>query len=184
MSRAGVGGACGRPPAVAAASSSSAAAAVGHNLVGGPVDIGTRRRLFAGFRPLSGFTRARFRSNSTQNRSVSLPESNYLYNIYMLYALLCVYGYHNYIMPITPVTPAHRAQLSSDQINLSPNHPPTFRPPIPTQALSKNKTPSIVVCVCVLHQYNAQSPHHRCFVPSVSVCLSYRRAFYFVIRNV
>lgn len=50
---------------------------VGQNLVGGPFDTGTRRRLFAGFRPLSGFARGRFRSNSTQHRSISLPESNY-----------------------------------------------------------------------------------------------------------
>lgn len=50
---------------------------VGPNLVGGPFDTGTRRRLFAGFRPLSGFARGRFRSNTPQHRSISLPESNY-----------------------------------------------------------------------------------------------------------
>lgn len=37
------------------------------------VDTGTRRRLFAGFRPLSGLGLGRMRS--TQNRSISLPES-------------------------------------------------------------------------------------------------------------
>lgn len=38
-------------------------------------DSGMRRRLFAGFRPLSGF--GRLRSRSSQHRSISLPESNY-----------------------------------------------------------------------------------------------------------
>jgi hypothetical protein len=38
------------------------------------VDTGTRRRLFAGFRPMSGFGLLRMRSS--QNRSISLPESN------------------------------------------------------------------------------------------------------------
>lgn len=42
---------------------------------GGIVDTGTRRRLFAGFRPLSALARGRIRS--TQHRSISLPESNY-----------------------------------------------------------------------------------------------------------
>lgn len=37
------------------------------------VDTGTRRRLFAGFRPLSGLGLGRLRS--AQNRSISLPES-------------------------------------------------------------------------------------------------------------
>lgn len=37
------------------------------------VDPGTRRRLFAGFRPLSGLGLGRMRS--AQNRSISLPES-------------------------------------------------------------------------------------------------------------
>lgn len=41
-----------------------------------PVDTGTRRRLFAGFRPLSGFGRLRIKS--AQHRSISLPESNYI----------------------------------------------------------------------------------------------------------
>lgn len=40
----------------------------------GAFDTGTRRRLFAGFRPLSGFGRGRLRS--AQHRSISLPESN------------------------------------------------------------------------------------------------------------
>lgn len=40
---------------------------------GAVVDTGIRRRLFAGFRPLSTFGRIR----STQHRSISLPESNY-----------------------------------------------------------------------------------------------------------
>lgn len=48
---------------------------VGQNLAGGPVDTGTRRKLFAGFRPLSAFARGRIRSQ--QHRSISLPESNY-----------------------------------------------------------------------------------------------------------
>lgn len=76
----------GRPPS---AISGSAAQMVGHNSTNGPpFDSGIRRRLFAGFRPLSAFTRAaRFRSNPTQNRSVSLPESNYLY---LNYQLLCL----------------------------------------------------------------------------------------------
>lgn len=51
---------------------------IGQNVVGAPVDIGTRRRMFAGFRPLSGFARSRLRSSSTQHRSISLPESKYL----------------------------------------------------------------------------------------------------------
>lgn len=38
-------------------------------------DPGTRRRLFAGFRPLSAFSRSRM-MRSTQHRSISLPESN------------------------------------------------------------------------------------------------------------
>ncbi|XP_053963616.1 uncharacterized protein DDB_G0283357-like [Anastrepha ludens] len=38
-------------------------------------DSGMRRRLFAGFRPLSGL--GRLRSRSSQHRSISLPESNY-----------------------------------------------------------------------------------------------------------
>lgn len=44
-------------------------------MVGVPtiVDTGTRRRLFAGFRPLSGLGLGRLRS--AQNRSISLPES-------------------------------------------------------------------------------------------------------------
>lgn len=37
------------------------------------IDTGTRRRLWAGFRPLSGLGRVRLRS--TQHRSISLPES-------------------------------------------------------------------------------------------------------------
>ena len=39
-----------------------------------PADSGLRRRLFAGFRPMSGF--GRIRSRSSQHRSISLPESN------------------------------------------------------------------------------------------------------------
>ncbi|XP_055687714.1 uncharacterized protein LOC129792563 isoform X8 [Lutzomyia longipalpis] len=39
----------------------------------GAFDTGTRRRLFAGFRPLSGFGRGRLRS--AQHRSISLPET-------------------------------------------------------------------------------------------------------------
>ncbi|GAB0098187.1 hypothetical protein DMENIID0001_138960 [Sergentomyia squamirostris] len=39
----------------------------------GTFDTGTRRRLFAGFRPLSGFGRGRLRS--AQHRSISLPET-------------------------------------------------------------------------------------------------------------
>lgn len=38
-------------------------------------DPGVKRRLFAGFRPLSGFGLLRMRSS--QNRSISLPESNF-----------------------------------------------------------------------------------------------------------
>lgn len=38
-------------------------------------DPGVKRRLFAGFRPLSGFGLLRMRSQ--QNRSISLPESNF-----------------------------------------------------------------------------------------------------------
>ncbi|TDG51778.1 hypothetical protein AWZ03_001838 [Drosophila navojoa] len=42
-------------------------------------DPGVRRRLFAGFRPLSGFGRMRQqRSSQQQHRSISLPESNYV----------------------------------------------------------------------------------------------------------
>lgn len=46
-------------------------------IVAGPTsgfDPSIRRRLFAGFRPLSGFGRLRIKS--AQHRSVSLPESN------------------------------------------------------------------------------------------------------------
>lgn len=39
-----------------------------------PADPSIRRRLFAGFRPMSGFGRSRARSS--QHRSISLPESN------------------------------------------------------------------------------------------------------------
>lgn len=39
-------------------------------------DPGVRRRLFAGFRPLSGFGLLRMRSS--QNRSISLPESKFV----------------------------------------------------------------------------------------------------------
>lgn len=39
-------------------------------------DTGLRRRMFAGFRPLSGF--GRLRNRPSQNRSISLPESNYV----------------------------------------------------------------------------------------------------------
>ncbi|TMW51996.1 hypothetical protein DOY81_002914, partial [Sarcophaga bullata] len=38
-----------------------------------PADSGLRRRLFAGFRPMSGF--GRIRSRSSQHRSISLPET-------------------------------------------------------------------------------------------------------------
>lgn len=38
------------------------------------IDTGTRRRRFAGFRPLSGFGLLRMRT--AQHRSISLPESN------------------------------------------------------------------------------------------------------------
>lgn len=53
------------------ASSSSTSAAVPHIY-----DPGVKRRLFAGFRPLSGFGLLRMRSS--QNRSISLPESKSL----------------------------------------------------------------------------------------------------------
>lgn len=39
--------------------------------------VGVKRRMFAGFRPLSGFGLLRMRSS--QNRSISLPESKFLY---------------------------------------------------------------------------------------------------------
>lgn len=72
-------GGAGRPPPYSLATTTTAAG--GGGSAAPAVDISTRRRLFAGFRPLSGFAAraARFRSSSTQNRSVSLPESNYLY---------------------------------------------------------------------------------------------------------
>lgn len=38
--------------------------------------VGVKRRMFAGFRPLSGFGLLRMRSS--QNRSISLPESKFL----------------------------------------------------------------------------------------------------------
>lgn len=73
---------------------------VGQNLVGGPFDTGTRRRLFAGFRPLSGFARGRFRSNSTQHRSISLPESNYpIMNKAHASASRQSYPYRNKLIP-------------------------------------------------------------------------------------
>lgn len=56
-------------------------------------DTGLRRRLFAGFRPLSGLGRLRYRS--AQHRSISLPESNYDYNcnfpsFFLFYIYVCV----------------------------------------------------------------------------------------------
>lgn len=41
----------------------------------GQIDPGIRRRLFAGFRPLSVITRGRLRP--PQHRSISLPESKH-----------------------------------------------------------------------------------------------------------
>ncbi|KNC24813.1 hypothetical protein FF38_00617 [Lucilia cuprina] len=50
-----------------------------------PADSGLRRRLFAGFRPMSGF--GRIRSRSSQHRSISLPESNYIVTSFLLQLL-------------------------------------------------------------------------------------------------
>lgn len=50
-----------------------------------PADPSLRRRLFAGFRPMSGFGRSR--SRSSQHRSISLPESNYILSFSILFRL-------------------------------------------------------------------------------------------------
>lgn len=85
---------------------------VGQNLVGGPFDTGTRRRLFAGFRPLSGFARGRFRSNSTQHRSISLPESNYpIMNNAHASASSQSYPYRNILLCLLHTSnPYHKSQ--------------------------------------------------------------------------
>lgn len=59
------------------AGSSTATASTSH-----VYDPGVKRRLFAGFRPLSGFGLLRMRSQ--QNRSISLPESNFLIKLFFL----------------------------------------------------------------------------------------------------
>lgn len=48
--------------------------------------VGVKRRMFAGFRPLSGFGLLRMRSS--QNRSISLPESKFLNSFFYLFLFL------------------------------------------------------------------------------------------------